>query len=131
MVLGKISLDKKGTIIDLHENPSSLLVSTSGAITDLKACPHHNYNFQTISMDSAAFERANQALLVDEVRLDGSPLKLHFASFNRNALDTGIIVQVNEYKALNILMVLVFQITIDSNINIIRQFALFYNLATG
>ena len=58
-------------------------------------------------MDSAAFERANQALLVDEVRLDGSPLKLHFASFNRNALDTGIIVQVNEYKALNILMVLV------------------------
>ena len=100
MVLGKISLDKKGTIMDLHENPSSLLGSTSGTITDLKPCPLHNYNFQTISMDPAVFERTNQALLIDEVKLDESPLKLHFASFNRNALDTGIIVQVHELQAL-------------------------------
>ena len=100
MVIGKISLDKKGTISDFHEKPAWLLGSTSGPTTDLKACPLHNYNFQTISMDSAAFERRNQPLLIDEVKLDESPLKLHFTSFNRNELDTGIIVQVHELKVL-------------------------------
>ncbi len=101
MVLGKISLDKKGTISDFHEYPASLHQEfTSGPTTDLKACRLHNYNFQTISMDSAAFKRANQSILIDEVKLDESPLKLHFASFHRNALDTGIIVQVHELKIL-------------------------------
>ncbi len=95
MVLGKISLDQKGTITDFHENPVTHLGSTPGPTTDLKSCPFHNYNLQTISMDPAAFERSNQPLLIDEIKLDESPLKLRFASFNRNALDTGLFVQVD------------------------------------
>ena len=95
VLVGKIKLDRKGTINRLPQESTATLGDRIEKSPTSKACPSHKYNFQTISIAPSTVYRNKQDFIPDKVELEGSPLNLHFNSFDRNSFDTGVAVQVH------------------------------------
>ena len=97
--MGKISLDRMGTISHFDELPALNLSSSNKFDNVPKTCLHHNYNTQTISMLSEAFNYDGKETLVDRINLEQSPLTLNFVSYDRDSYETGVVVKVlNEWN---------------------------------
>ena len=99
-MLGKIRLDRKGTISHFDEVSTLNLESSNQFHNSPKPCLSHNYNIQTIRMLSDAFDFNDKGTLLDRIQLEESPLKLSFVSYDRNTLDTGVVVQVCIIKSI-------------------------------
>ena len=82
----------------LNSKPSILVGDDTKSSLLVELCPTHNYNTQTISIPENPLYSEKEDKLIDEVRLEKSPLKLNFVSYNRNALETGVIVKVNLFS---------------------------------
>ena len=88
-----------GTISHFDELSALNLNSSNNSNNIPKTCLHHNYNTQTISMLSEAFNYDGKETLVDRIKLEQSPLTLSFVSYDRNSFETGVVVKVlNEWN---------------------------------
>ena len=84
-----------GTISHFDDVSSDLSLDfSSRPNVTLQSCPSHDYNMQTISKISDAIDYNDRETLVDRIQLEQSPLKLSFVSYDRDSLDTGVVVQV-------------------------------------
>ena len=86
-----------GTISHFDEVSTLYLESPNQFNNYSKPCPGHDYNVQTILMVSDGIDYNDKGTLVDRIQLEESPLKLSFVSYDRNTLDTGVVVQVNTF----------------------------------
>ena len=93
--MGKISLDRMGTISHFDDVSLDLNLDFSSTVNETtKSCPSHDYNMHTISIISDAIDYNGRETFVDRIQLEQSPLNLNFVSYDRDSVDTGVVVQV-------------------------------------
>ena len=84
-----------GTISHFDDVSSDLNLDFSSTVnTTSKICPSHDYNMHTISLIPNAIEHNDREFFVDRIQLEQSPLTLNFVSYDRDSVDTAVIVQV-------------------------------------
>ena len=84
-----------GTISHFDDVSSDLNLDFSSTVNvTSKSCPSHDYNMHTISILSNAIDYNDKETFVDSIQLEQSPLYINFVSYDRDSVETGVVVQV-------------------------------------